>query len=158
MRKDVTGEKFGKLVALKCIGINKHRKSLWECKCECGNTTIVTINRLTCGRTKSCGCIANKYGTDARYEGKPTRLYTIWNGMKRRCMNKNNKDYFRYGGKGVSICAEWVNDFTIFHAWAMSNGYTDSLTIDRKDVNGNYEPLNCRCQLQKCNQIIEQIM
>lgn len=64
--------------------------------------------------------------------------------MKQRCYNKNNDAYCRYGGRGIIICKDWLDDFMTFHDWAMSNGYKENLTIDRIDVNGNYEPNNCR--------------
>jgi hypothetical protein len=103
------------------------------------------------GAVKTCGCswsengkktIAlaqaanNKYGHLAN-----TRLYIIWGNIKQRCSDTNNKDY---GGRGISICQEWKDDFKTFYDWAIANGYSDNLTIDRIDVNGNYEPLNCR--------------
>lgn len=82
-----------------------------------------------------------------------TRLYKIWNGMKGRCNNKKDKDYKRYGLRGIKICDEWLYDFKKFHDWSILNGYKDTLTIDRKDVNGNYEPSNCRWATpkQQCN-------
>jgi hypothetical protein len=149
MYKDIIGKKFGKLTAIEHVGINKHRKSLWLCRCECGNITTVVISKLTSESTKSCGCLATTHGLAGRINGKVMRLYTIWSGIKRRCMNKNNKDYSKYGGRGIKICKEWIGDFKRFHDWAIKNGYNDLLTIDRKNVNGNYEPLNCRWATQK---------
>lgn len=79
-----------------------------------------------------------------RINGKHTRIYKIWCDMKTRCYNENSKAYKHYGGRGITMCAEWLNDFIAFNNWAMANGYNDTLTIDRINVNGNYEPLNCR--------------
>ena len=73
-----------------------------------------------------------------------TRLYSIWRGMKKRCYHKTHCDYPRYGGRGIVVCNEWLHDYISFREWSLSNGYSDSLTLDRKDVNGNYEPNNCR--------------
>lgn len=72
------------------------------------------------------------------------RLYKIWDGMKQRCFNKNNCNYFKYGKIGITICNEWKNDFLSFYNWSMNNNYNDDLSIDRIDNNGNYEPNNCR--------------
>lgn len=72
------------------------------------------------------------------------RLYKAWQGMKSRCNNPNDKDYKHYGGRGITVCEEWVNDSMCFINWALENGYNDNLSIDRIDVNGNYEPNNCR--------------
>lgn len=73
-----------------------------------------------------------------------TRLYRIWAGMKNRCYNKNDPHYLRWGAKGIAVCDEWRNDFQAFYDWAMSHGYSDKLTLDRINSNGNYEPFNCR--------------
>ena len=109
----------------------------------------VTTRELNSGNTKSCGCIRseqlarrNKVSAKHGYADKE-RLYSIWHGMRQRCNDSNHKDYPRYGGRGITICPEW-NDYSAFRFWAINNGYTDELTIDRKEVNGNYCPENCR--------------
>ncbi len=77
------------------------------------------------------------------HNGKRTKLYNKWCAMKERCMNPHNKSFRRYGGRGISICQEWL-DFAVFRAWALASGYAEGMTIDRRDNDGNYEPGNCR--------------
>lgn len=93
------------------------------------------------------GNFTKRFGeTNSNYKDgrKGTRLYSIYNNMKTRCYNQHSRSYPRYGGRGISICEEWLSDFGSFKEWAGENGYADSLTIDRIDVNGNYDPSNCR--------------
>lgn len=135
---DITGQKFGRLTAIEHAGRNKNRNTLWLCKCECGNECKVEAYRLRNGHTKSCGCITKKHG----FFG--TRIYKIWDSMKQRCFNPNNNAYNNYGGRGITVCNDWKNDFMSFYEWSINNGYSDNLTIDRINVNGNYEPSNCR--------------
>ena len=136
MIKDLTGQKFGKLTALRPIKTGNSVK--WACLCDCGNEATVYGYDLQRGRVVSCGCRKIKHGD--RY----TRLYTIWQSMKKRCTNKNHKFYQYYGGKGITVCREWMEDFTIFKSWSLANGYTDDLTIDRIDSSKGYSPENCQ--------------
>lgn len=215
---DLTGQKFGRLTVIKRNG-SKNQKAIWECKCDCGNYTMVNTDRLRSGKTRSCGCIAvekiaslNKgksltidlvgkrfgrlvvtgfshysedkkrtywkckcdcgkeiitradslknghtnscgcYNKDIVSESKPsvihnlsnTRLFHIWTGMKTRCYNENATNYDDYGGRGITICQEWLDNFASFYNWAIENGYSDDLSIDRINNDGNYEPSNCR--------------
>lgn len=143
---DITGKKFGKLTALKLDHIKKYSKSthrFWECICECGNKCIVAQNQLTRGKTKSCGCLQNEYFF-TKHNLRHTRIYNIWCNIKGRCLNTNHPNYNVYGARGITICDKWKHNALNFYNWAMANGYTDKLTIDRIDVNGNYEPCNCR--------------
>lgn len=142
--KDITGQKFGRLTALYKLH-NTTGNTKWLCICDCGNFAEVTISNLTTSHTKSCGCyqidMAIKNGT--KHGKYNTRLYKIWQGMKDRCYNKNIIAYKDYGARGIIICDAWRNNFTNFYDWAINNGYKDNLTIERVDVNGNYEPENC---------------
>ena len=134
---DLTGRRFGKLVVAS-RSESRNGRAFWLCLCDCGNTTKVSGSNLLSGHTSSCGCLAVKHGF-ARKE----RLYNIWVGMRQRCRDKNIKDYPNYGGKGIRVCDEW-NDYPTFRNWAIASGYSDGLTIDRINGNGNYEPHNCR--------------
>lgn len=159
--KDLIGQRFGRLTVLEVAGRTAHSQVKWLCRCDCGNETIVPGNNLTSGHTRSCGClvketskeimreIAMKNGTGNTVPGfthgkSDTRLYSIWEGIKTRCFNSHCKSYPNYGGRGITVCDEWKNNFMAFYEWAIKNGYRDDLTIDRIDNDGNYEPSNCR--------------
>lgn len=116
------------------------------CKCDCGNETIVLKANLVRGHTKSCGCnrSINARKLFTKHGQCGTRLYRIWVEMVHRCYLKSDTNYKKYGARGITVCDEWRNDFKSFYDWSMSNGYTDELTIDRIDSDGNYEPTNCR--------------
>lgn len=138
-RIDHTGKRFGKLVVLKRMPQQKYEKAKYLCQCDCGNQIVVNSSNLSTGHAKSCGCIVKKHGLSHK-----ERLYNIWVGMKQRCRDINSPDYYRYGGRGICVCKEWDNDYLSFRKWALQNGYDDTLSIDRVDSNGNYEPGNCR--------------
>lgn len=143
--KDISGQKFGRLTAIKRM-YTKNHKSIWLCKCECGNVIEVPINSLTCNNTKSCGCLHHDMmlKRNTKHDKRDTRLYRIWANMKQRCYNSNHPSYKNYGARYIKVCDEWLDDFTAFYDWSMLNGYDDTLTIDRINNNGNYEPNNCR--------------
>ena len=135
------GQKFGRLTVLEELPErNKHGLIVYKCLCDCGNYKNVRGTHLRSGAVKSCGCLIYKI----KHGKIKTRLYKIWQGIKTRCYNENDKSYKNYGGRGIIMCEEWLNDFMNFYNWSMKNGYKDNLTIDRIDVNGNYEPSNCR--------------
>jgi hypothetical protein len=142
---DLTGQRYGKFVVLSRCENNKYGRAVWLCKCDCGNIKQVAAADLRKGNTKSCGClkVARAVETNTTHEKSTTRLYKVWAGIKRRCYNTHEQNYFKYGGRGIIVCEEWQS-FEPFYEWAMSHGYRDDLTIDRIDVNGNYEPSNCR--------------
>lgn len=147
---DLTGQKFGRLTVIEradgYIGRNGKPRRRWLCECDCGERTLATTQDLRKGDKKSCGCLKRELSVsmNTKHGDKGKRLYRIWIAMKRRCANPGNTDYHRYGGRGVSVCDSWRTDYKAFRTWALENGYNDSLTIDRIDVDGNYEPNNCR--------------
>lgn len=145
-RIDLTGQRFGRLVVVRYVGRSRGKKNLWLCKCDCGNEKIVAVDKLHSGNTKSCGCLQREVHRKCRMtHGKSdTKLYLVWREMITRTENQNAERYGIYGGRGISICGEWRNDFQSFYDWAIQNGYKEGLTVDRIDVNGNYEPDNCR--------------
>jgi hypothetical protein len=141
---DLTGHKFGRLTVIKENG-RKHNRIAWLCKCDCGNEITLTSNRLLHKEgTKSCGCIRKETATEnaTKHGHSNDRIYKIWLGIKKRCFNKNDKNYDRYGGRGIKLCERWL-DFMNFYN-DMIDTYKDDLTIDRIDYNGDYEPNNCR--------------
>lgn len=140
--KDIAGKRYSKLVAIERIGANIHRKSIWRCICDCGNETNVSLGELLTGNTQSCGCLRFKHGITK--DSKGYRMLHIWNGMIGRTSSLNNKDFIKYGVRGIRVCDEWKGDFKKFYDWSMSNGYEENLTIDRINNDGNYEPNNCR--------------
>ena len=146
--KDLTGIKFNHLTVIEQAGRDKYGKILWRCKCDCGNEVVTLGRGLTNGHCKSCGCIKNKTKReDGRFKGlTDTRPFRIWKGMIARCFNEQCESYPDYGGRGITVCEEWVGTqgFFNFLSWALNNGYAENLTIDRINNDGNYEPSNCR--------------
>ena len=152
--KDLIGKRFGRLVVIKRVENDKHNKVQWLCQCDCGNKKIIGSAQLLAGQTISCGCYhkeicVKNLKNKNNHKLSKTRLYRIYAGIKERCLNINLKAYKNYGGRGIKVCKEWKNDFMNFYNWAINNGYSDDLTIDRIDVNGNYEPNNCRWVTKK---------
>ena len=142
--KDLSGQKFGRLtVIMRSIG--KYPRPHYNCICECGNKIIVDGRSLTSGNTRSCGCLHKEQLAErnTKHGERYTKLYKTWISMKQRCTIHKSK-YKQWEGRGVRVCEEWSDSFIAFKEWAIANGYNDTLTIDRIDVNGNYEPSNCR--------------
>lgn len=147
IQNEMIGKRFGRLTVIEYVGVNKHRKALFICKCDCGKITKPIIGgNLRDGGTKSCGCLKLEERTKGAKHNyiKHKRLYGIWHGMKQRCYWVDYKQYKDYGGKGIKVCDEWKNSFEAFYDWAMSHNYNDDLTIDRIDNDKNYCPDNCR--------------
>ena len=145
---DLTGKSFGKLTVIAQVSSSQKGQLQWLCECTCGKQAIVRGCHLRSGHTTSCGCNAKesimRIGKKNVIHGsEKTRLYHIWRGMKQRCFDEKVKDYRNYGGRGIRVCEEWLS-FANFQRWAFANGYTDSLTLDRINVNGDYAPNNCR--------------
>ena len=145
------GSRFGRLVVVSEAGNSKNGSKMWNCRCDCGRVKTVRGTHLRQGSIRSCGCLNREIvvGRTKTHGGTGSRLYRIWKNMKTRCYNHNCKYYKNYGGRGISICEDWLLDFARFSEWAMANGYADTLSIDRIDVNGNYEPTNCRWATNK---------
>lgn len=144
---DLTGIRFGRLIVLEKDNTErKTSNAFWKCKCDCGNEVIVRSTSLRNGISKSCGCYRSEYWRERKttHGMSQSRLYHIWHGMNDRCYLSTNPAFMEYGGRGITICEEWRNSFEAFCTWAMANGYSDNLSIDRIDVNGNYCPENCR--------------
>lgn len=143
---DLTGQRFGMLTVVSRDGTTKHRTVTWLCRCDCGGETIVAGNDLKRNHTKSCGCLRQGL---AKHRKTDTRLFNVWKSMKRRCNGKTDKNYDRYGGRGITVCEEWQHNFQAFYDWSMANGYDENAprgkcTIDRIDNDKGYLPENCR--------------
>ncbi len=139
------GEIYGRYTVISIEPPHTRRRAI--CKCECGNERRVLTFTLQNGKAQSCGCSRITHGE----KKNRTRLYRIWVSMKGRCRNPRNQAFGNYGGRGISVCDEWVSDYTQFRDWATSSGYSRELQIDRINNDGRYEPANCRWVTLKTN-------
>ena len=150
---NLLNQRFGRLVVVE-PSETKKGNTMWKCKCDCGNITIVSTSNLRTNRILSCGCLKLQrlLERSTTHNQRHTHLYEVWKGLKQRCFNPKHSSYHNYGGRGITVCKEWVNDFEAFYNWSYANGYSTEnqkdevkkLTIDRINNDGNYEPSNCR--------------
>ena len=157
-RNDLTGQQFGRWTVMSYQP--KQRKdgklrSAYLCRCSCGTESVIDTDNLKSGRTLSCGCLKVERQSERQktHGESDTKLYNVWCAIKRRCYNKNTKAYSRYGGRGISMCAEWKESYESFRDWAYDNGYCSGLTVDRINNDGDYSPDNCRLTTikEQCN-------
>lgn len=151
-----TGDKFGKLTILneeqprvRSSGLKTRIDRKFNCLCDCGNSKIIYLSSLRNGDTKSCGCnqveAARKMGLLSKTHGlSKTPLYRVYNDLKSRCTNSNHAEYHNYGGRGITVCDQWMSNFMAFHTWAINSGYKAGLEIDRENNDKGYSPDNCR--------------
>lgn len=149
IKEDLTGRKFNRWTVINREK-NKGGQVMWKCICDCGNNGIVSGYSLRSGRSKSCGCLTRELAKKRNHKKhgfSNTRIYNIWHNIIERCCNKKDHNFKNYGGRGIKVCDEWLNKengFMNFYNWSVSHGYRKNLTIDRKNVNGDYNPINCR--------------
>lgn len=146
-------KKYGRLKILEYYK-GQHSKGIRirpkvKCQCDCGKIVIKSLEQLQCGHTKSCGCLNSELTKERNKQNithnkSKTKLYKVYTSIVSRCYSKKNVYYKYYGGRGIKMCNEWLNDFLKFEQWSYQNGYEDGLTIDRINVNGDYCPSNCR--------------
>lgn len=146
--RDIDGQKFGNLTAIRFDHRDNRVKGgnhYWLFRCDCGNLVVVRKNSVTSGNTKRCADCSRKLASkrETTHGCSNTRLYREWSGIIQRCNNPKSTSWERYGAKGISVCDEWLN-FENFMKWAMENGYSDELTIDRINNEKGYCPTNCR--------------
>lgn len=156
MNKIKPGDKFSKLTVVSLLGVNKHKKRVWKCKCECGNYSEVISSHLLSGHSTSCGCtrlersIRATKKSNTTHGMRHTKEYVAWSEMKQRCYNPNEPNYKNYGARGIKVCDSWLHSFENFYA-DMGKAPT-GFSIDRVDVDGDYCKENCRWTDNKTQQ------
>lgn len=140
---DITGQRFGRLVAIERDTTSKRTR--WICKCDCGNVKSIDLTHLKSGATTSCGCYRKEHNKEVmtKHGLTKTSLHNRWKALKQRCLNENSNDYTNYGDRGITLCEEWL-EFENFYNWSIENGYKEEYQIDRIDNNKGYSPSNCR--------------
>ena len=141
--KDLTGQRFGRLLVLEYAGKTWYGKSKWRCKCDCGEVKDVDVSSLNRGYTQSCGCL-QKEGISKRnstHQMTYSKAYNSWQCMRSRCQRPNDKEYARYGGRGITVCKRWQ---TFENFYADMGDPPDGATLDRRDNSKGYCKDNCR--------------
>lgn len=144
---NLIGQRFGRLTVIQESTVRKGHSVAWVCQCDCGQITKpLSSDLLRQGHIKSCGCYGKEIrsATHKTHGMSRTRLYSCYRDMLNRCFREKTSCFENYGGRGITVCDEWRNSFEAFQKWALSNGYSDELTLDRVDPDGNYCPENCR--------------
>ena len=157
MSKEVNliGKRFGRLLVTEYLGLKKRKDGRnnkhWKCVCDCGAIVERSSAALSSGHTISCGCYRKDLMHKLYYKGGKSKLYDVWRMMKIRCYDASSPHYNNYGGRGITICEEWLGEsgYENFRNWAESHGYKDGLTLDRTDNNKGYEPNNCSWQTRE---------
>lgn len=142
-RKNLLGIRFGRLVVLSYAGFNNHKKSAWNCICDCGTERTVDALSLLSSNTKSCGCLKITHGLTRGCKGKMPPEYNAWKGARRRCTDSEDVQFHNYGGRGIKMCQRWMESYANFLS-DMGPKPDPSYTIERKNSNGDYEPSNCK--------------
>ncbi|MBR5874474.1 MAG: hypothetical protein IKY90_07080 [Oscillospiraceae bacterium] len=162
MREDLTGQRFGRLVALHFSHKDRNRKTYWDFMCDCGEIKTLRSDGVKSGRIRSCGCLkAEQDVLNMRTERRLDKTIPMdetyvtlgrrWAAMKSRCYDTHSPMYKHYGARGIQVCDEWLYSFRNYYNWCIENGYDKSLELDRRNNDGNYEPSNCRFVTHQVN-------